>query len=168
MLPPRTYTVGQFLFEAYAAVLMGLVIFASLIPEVVSAREAARRACCVNNLRQHSGSHPDTVCLKRGRIVWVSSCWACGSLPDVQICFVEEKDGELLESKQALLEGLAVLSESLDRLRHHKVVRCKSIILETNPLRGYGPRDGSRSVPGSATSHLWLAWTVGRGTTPEE
>ncbi len=98
---------------------------------------------CTNVLRQHSGSHPDTVCLERGRIVSVSSCWLCGSQPYVQICFVEEKDGELLQSEQALLEGFAVLSEALDRLRQYKLDWCESSIPETNPPRGYGPRGGS-------------------------
>ncbi len=46
MRPPRAYLVVQRLFEVYAAVLLGLVILAVLIPAVVSAREAVRRAVC--------------------------------------------------------------------------------------------------------------------------
>ena len=107
MRPPRAFLVVQHLFEVYAGVLLGFVILAVLIPAVVSARDTARRAVCTNVLRQHSGSCPDTVCLERGRIVWVSRCWACGSKPDNRILTVEEKDGKLLSSQQTVLDGVS-------------------------------------------------------------
>ena len=125
MRPPRAYLVVQHLFEVYVAVLLGFVILAVLIPAVVSARDTARRAVCTHVVHQHSGSCPDTVCLERGRIAWVSRCWVCGTKPDNRICFVEEKDGKLLSSEQALLEGLAVIGEVLDRLRQYKLDFCE-------------------------------------------
>jgi hypothetical protein len=93
MRPPRAYLVVQHLFDVYVAVLLGFVTLAVLIPAVVSARDTARRAVCTNVLRQHSGSCPDTVCLERGRIVWVSRCWACGSRPDNRIALSKRKMG---------------------------------------------------------------------------
>ena len=143
MRPPCADLVAQHLIEACAAVLLGLVILAALIPAVVDAREAARRAVCVNDLRQHSGSHRDTVCLEGGRIAWVSSCWCCGSRPGVGICFVEQKDGELVSSQKALLEGFAVLGEALGRLGQYKLDWCKSGIPGTKLARRYEPSDGT-------------------------
>jgi hypothetical protein len=141
MRPPRAYFLVRHLFEVYSAVFLGFVILAVLIPAVVSARDTARRAVCTNVLRQHSGSCPDTVCLERGRIVWVSRCWNCGSKPDNRICFVKEKDGKLLSSEQALLEGVAVIGEVLERLRQYKLDFCERSTAGANPSGGYGPRD---------------------------
>jgi hypothetical protein len=154
MRPPRTYLVTRLLFEAYFAVLLGTVILAILIPPVVSAREAAARAVCTNNVSSHSGSHADIVCLEQGRIVWVSRCWCRSTLPGCQICFVEEKDGELQSSEKSLLEGLAVLSEALDRLRQHKLNRRESGIPEIDLRDGYRSGCGSHSVPASVTPRL--------------
>jgi hypothetical protein len=142
MRPPRAYLVVQHLFEVYVAALLGFVILAVLIPAVVRARETARRTVCTNVVRQHSGSCPDAVCLERGRIVWVSRCWACGSKPDNRICFVEEKDGKLLSSEQALLEGVAVMGEVLERLRQYKLDWCERGTAKANPPGGYRPGDG--------------------------
>ena len=118
---------------------LGFTIVAVLLPPVVSAHDTARRAVCTTVVRQHSGSCPDTVCLERGRIVWVSRCRACGSKPDNRICFVEEKDGKLLSSEQALLEGVAVSGEVLERLRQYKLDWCERGTAGANPPRGYGP-----------------------------
>jgi hypothetical protein len=74
MRSPRAYLVVQHLFEVYVAVLLGFVILAVLMPAVVNARDTARRAVSTTVVRQHSGSCQDTVCLERGRIVWVSRC----------------------------------------------------------------------------------------------
>jgi hypothetical protein len=115
MLLPRSYPVSRLLFEGCVAALLGLVIVALLTPAVVSARQAARRANCANNSRQHSGCHPVVVHLEGGRIVRVESCWACGYLRGVRINFVDEKDGQPLDSEQAIQEGLALLRAALDR-----------------------------------------------------
>jgi hypothetical protein len=118
------YVVARHLFEALAAVLLGCVIFAVLIPEIVSAREAARRAVCTNTLLQYSGSHGSTVCLERGRIAWVSNCRVCGSHPGVRIFFVEKKRGwEFISTEQIDREGVAVLVEAIDRLRRDRRAR---------------------------------------------
>jgi hypothetical protein len=118
------YVVARHLFEALAAVLLGCVIFAVLIPEIVSAREAARRAVCTNTLLQYSGSHGSTVCLERGRIAWVSNCRVCGSHPGVRIFFVEKKRGwEFISTEQIDREGVAVLVEAIDRLRRDMRLR---------------------------------------------
>lgn len=106
MLLPRSYPLARLLFEVYVAVLLGLVILAILTPEVVSARQAARRSACVNNLFQHSGCHPVVVYLEGGRIVRLSSCRACASHLGVRINFVDEKDGKPLDGEQAIQEGL--------------------------------------------------------------
>ena len=135
----RTHPAGRYLFEAYVAVLGGFVTIAMLAPAVVRAREAARRAVCTNDIRQHSGSHADVVCLRGGRIAWVSSCWLCGSRPDVRICFVEEKDGGIMPSRQALAEGLTVFWEAVERLRQHKLVRGEVGILRVALPRIYPP-----------------------------
>jgi hypothetical protein len=95
MRPPRAYLVVQHLVGVYVAVLLGFVILAVLVPAVVSARDTARRAVCTTVFRQHSASCPDTVCLERGRIVWVSRCWVCGTKPDNRICFVEDSPDAL-------------------------------------------------------------------------
>ena len=123
---PRTYVVIQHLVDGYVALLLALVIVALLVPPVVSARAAARRAVCANYVWQHSGSHSDVVCLKQGRIVGVSSCWCCGASPNARIRFVEEKDGEVQSSNPAMVEGLAVVGEALDRLRRYKLDRRES------------------------------------------
>jgi hypothetical protein len=114
------YAVARHLFEAYTGVLLGCVIFGILFPEIVSARENARRAVCTNTFLQHSGSHGSTVCLERGEIVSVSSCPVCGSKPDVRIFFVEKQDGEFFSSEQIDREGVAVLVEAIDRLRQDR------------------------------------------------
>ncbi len=114
MLLPRSYPLSRLLFEAYVAVLLGIVILAILTPEVVSARQAARRSACVNNLFQHSGCHPVVVYLEGGRIVRLSSCRACASHLGVRINFVDEKDGKPLDGEQAIQEGLALLRAALD------------------------------------------------------
>jgi hypothetical protein len=115
------YLIGRHLFEALAVLLLGCVIFAILLPEIVSAREAARRAVCTNTLLQYSGSHGSTVCLERGRIAWVSNCRVCGSHPCVRIFFVEKKSGgEFVSTEQTDREGVAVLVEAIDRLRRDR------------------------------------------------
>ena len=114
MLLPRSYPVARLLFEGYVAVLLGLVIVALSTPAVVSAREAARRAACANNLFQHSGCHPVVVYLEGGRIVRLSSCRACASQIGVRINFVDEKDGKPFDSEQAIQEGLVLLRAALD------------------------------------------------------
>jgi hypothetical protein len=152
---PRAYFVIQHLVDAYVALLLALVIAAVLIPPVASAREAARRAVCTHHLRLLSGLHPDdVVCLKQGRIVWVSSCRCCGSVPGIRIRFVEEKDGELQPSDRATLDGLSVLDEALDRLRQYKLDRRESEVLGILLSRGYAPGSEIQSVAKSGAPLL--------------
>jgi hypothetical protein len=91
------------------------VIVTLLTPAVVTAREAARRGVCTNNLGQHSGSHPVVVHLEGGRIVRVSSCWWCSYRLGVRLEFVDTQDGKPLDSEQAIQGGLALLRAALDR-----------------------------------------------------
>jgi hypothetical protein len=146
MIFPRSYPVARLLFEGYVAALLGLVIVALLTPAVVSAREAARRASCANNLMQHSGCHPIVVHLEGGRIVRVSSCSGCGYLLGVRIDFVDEKDGKPLDSEQAIREGLALLRAACDR---------GEFSIPDNPFLGsHRVGGGSQAIRTSVTDSL--------------
>jgi hypothetical protein len=143
MLLPRSYPVARLLFEGYVAALLGLVTVALLTPAVVSARQAARRANCAHSLRQHTGCHPVVVHLEGGRIVRVSSCWACGYLLGVRINFVDEKDGKPLDSEQAIQQGLALLRAALDG---------GEFSIPDNPFPGgHRVRGGSQTIRTSVT-----------------
>jgi hypothetical protein len=123
---PIAYLLARRLFAAYSAALLGLVIGAIMVPQVIAAREVARRAICTNIVRQHSGSHPDVVVLAQGKIERVASCWCCGSKPWRRLEFIEEKEGELCATEQARNNGFAVIHEALDRLRQYNLDRRES------------------------------------------
>lgn len=80
-----------------ATATLGLAIgFVVLIPAVITAREKARRATCVNELFQHSGSHPaDGILLNQNmRVIEVRGCPVC-SRPDIGVHFiVEGREGQ--------------------------------------------------------------------------
>jgi hypothetical protein len=80
---------------AFAA--LGLAVCVSaVLPAVIAAQDAARRAQVPNNLFQHSGSHEaDLVQLDRNmRVISVSSCPLCNRRDAGAIFFVEGREGE--------------------------------------------------------------------------
>lgn len=114
----------KLLINPIAIALAGAIVVYIVVPHIIRARETARNSYCVNNLFQHSGSHPsDSVQVDRNwNFIYVGSCPLCSD-SRYGIRFVVVENGTVVEY---LNEGAqvpdATREDAKERLRIYKTM----------------------------------------------